>query len=183
MKHNIFPTSFFFKYQAPNAQEIIDKANSYSEDYVDNSKFHWNAYHVSDCIKLDWKDWIDIFKPTLNLLSIDLKADFKYTMYDPWLNLYHRGAHQEVHDHFPCHLSMVFLVNDGLDFSKFYFLDRNSISVSHQLAKLSNLTNVFEPKLSAGDALIFPSNLKHGVTPHNSDTIRKSIAINFDIIL
>ena len=111
----------------------------------------------------------------------DLKSAFKYTMYNPWLNLYKRGAHQEVHDHFPCHLSMVFLVNDGPDFSKFYFLDRNSINVSHPLAKLSGLTNVFEPTLTAGDAIFFPSNLMHGVTPHNSDVIRRSISINLDI--
>ena len=181
MKYSIFPNSFFFKYKAPNAEEIIEKANSYSEELVDNSAFHWKAYHASDCIKLDWKDWIDIFKPTLNLLSKDLKSAFKYTMYNPWLNLYKRGAHQEVHDHFPCHLSMVFLVNDGPDFSKFYFLDRNSINVSHPLAKLSGLTNVFEPTLTAGDAIFFPSNLMHGVTPHNSDVIRRSISINLDI--
>ena len=181
MKVDIFPNSFFFKYKPPNAQEIIDKANSYSEKLVDNSKFHWNYYNNSNCIELKWEDWINLFKPTLNLLSKDINQDFKYTIFNPWLNLYSKGHSQETHDHHGFDFSLLFIVNDGPDFSQFYFLDRNSIALSPNIIALIGYNNLFEPKLLAGDVLIFPSNQLHGVFPHKSDTIRRSIALNFNI--
>ena len=179
----IFPTSFFFQYKAPNADELIEKANSYGEELIDNEKFTWNEHNASDCIQLKWQNWIQLFNPTLELLANELKANFKYTMYDPWLNLYKRGATQEVHDHFPCDFSLIFIVNDGPGFAKFFFLDRHSIDLSTKIAKLTGYHNRFEPELTTGDVLIFPSHQFHGVFPHRSDEIRKTIAVNFDIIL
>ena len=183
MKHTIFPTSFFFKYKAPNADELIQKANSYGEELINNEEFTWNNHNASDCIKLKWQDWIKLFQPTLELFSAELKVNFKFHMYDPWLNLYKRGATQEVHDHFPCDFSLIFIVNDGPGFAKFFFMDRNSISLSAKFAELLKYHNRFEPELTTGDVLIFPSNQLHGVFPHGSDEIRRTIAINFDIIL
>ena len=179
----IFPTSFFFQYKAPNADELIEKANSYGEELIDNEKFTWNEHNASDCIQLKWQNWIQLFNPTLELLANELKANIKYTMYHPWLNLYKRGATQEVHDHFPCDFSLIFIVNDGPGFAKFFFLDRHSIDLSTKIAKLTGYHNRFEPELTTGDVLIFPSHQFHGVFPHRSDEIRKTIAVNFDIIL
>ena len=53
---------------------------------------------------------------------------------------------------------------------------------ARKLAKLLKYHNRFEPELTTGDILIFPSNQLHGVFPHGSDEVRRTIAVNFDII-
>ena len=37
----IFKSNFYTIYQAPNADELISKINTYTEDFIQNDKFTW----------------------------------------------------------------------------------------------------------------------------------------------
>ena len=117
------------------------------------------------------------FKITQFALSDD---EVDYTMYNPWLNLYKRRDFQEVHDHREHDFACVFIINEGKGFGEFYFKDRNC-SLSLKTEQLVNYTDVYVPKLKVGDLIIFPCFMFHGVSPHNSDIIRKTLSFNLDI--
>ena len=133
MKH-IFESNFYTIYQSPNADELIEKIDTYTEEHIDNDHFTWGEQSSSDKIPLKSEDYIDLLMPSIDLFCKELNIKFTFNMDDPWINLYKRGDHQEVHGH-PSHLSGVFIANDGEDFSQFYFLDkpiRFSYEYKHQ---------------------------------------------------
>ena len=177
----LFSSSFYTQHRAPNAEELIDIIDSYSRDKIDNSHFSWGKRCDVDRIPLRWQDFIDLLKPSIDLFGKEIKAAFDYVMYDPWISLYKRGQHQEIHEHGDNDISAVFFANSGKGFSDFYFQDRNSVFLSKRVKELIKYNAVYLPKVNAGDIIFFPSNLMHGVSPHNSDIIRKTLAINFTI--
>ena len=177
----LFNANFFTIYQAPNANKLINKINSYTEDSIDNSDFSWGNKSSSDKIRLKWQDYMELLSPSIELLAEEFNADFDYTLYDPWINFYKRGDHQEVHGH-PTHLASVFIANDGEGFSQFYFLDSyNYTLTSTPLGKLLKYNSGYTPKLKAGDIIFFPGYMLHGVSPHKSDIIRKTLSFNLDL--
>ena len=115
-------------------------------------------------------------------LGKEFNVRFNFTLYNPWMNFYKRGDHQEVHGH-PTHLSGVFIANDGEEFSQFYFLDKDnySASISPSLGKILNYGGAHNVQLKAGDIMFFPGYMLHGVSPHKSDIIRKTLSFNLDI--
>jgi hypothetical protein len=120
-------------------------------------------------------------KPSIELFANDLEATIKYTMYNPWMNLYKRGDHQEVHEHSGNDISCVFFANSGEGFAEFYFKDRNSIFLTEKVKRLINYKNVYVPDVKEGDIIFFPSNLEHGVSPHNSDVTRRTLSVNLTL--
>ena len=180
----IFKANFYTIYQAPNADELISKINTYTDDYIDNVGFSWGNKSSSDKIPLKWEDYIDLLEPSIRLFGKEFNVNFNYTLYDPWINFYKRGDHQEVHGHAIHHLSGVFIANDGEEFSKFYFLDKDNYTVSYpySIGKIINHHGTYTVKLKAGDIMFFPSYMLHGVSPHKSDIIRKSLSFNLDFI-
>ena len=181
MRERIFTSNFYAKYRAPNSDELINKINTYTEESVDNSAFSWGSKSSSDKIPLKWQDFMDLLKPSLKLFAEEFEVNFNFTLKNPWINLYKRGDHQEIHDHHGSHLSSVFVVNDDENFSSFYFNDRYSIGMSKAVAKIINFKPSYTVQLNAGDIMFFPSYMMHGVSPHKSDVIRKTLSFNFDI--
>mgnify|MGYP005622815763 FL=1 len=102
-------------------------------------------------------------------------------MYDPWLNLYKRGYYQEIHDHAGLDISSVFFANDGIDFGKFFFVDRHSCNFSEEYEDLISYTNHHQPTVKKGDIIFFSSHLLHGVSSHENDDIRKTLSVNFKL--
>ena len=176
----IFPTNFYIQFQVPNAKEIIETIDYYNESHIDNSKFTWGSKSSSGKIPLKWENYIELFKPSLDIFANEFNSYIDYTMYNPWLNLYKRGDFQEVHDHHDHDFACVFIINEGKGFGEFYFKDRN-YSLSLQTDKMINYSNEYTPKLKSGDFIVFPSHMLHGVTPHNSDIVRKTLSFNLDI--
>ena len=115
MRERIFMSNFYAKYRAPNSDELINKINTYTEESVDNSAFSWGSKSSSDKIPLKWQDFMDLLKPSLKLFAEEFGVNFNFTLKNPWINLYKRGDHQEIHDHHGSHLSSVFVVNDDED--------------------------------------------------------------------
>ena len=177
----IFKANFYTIYQAPNADELINKINTYTEDSINNDDFSWGNKSSSDKIGLKWEDYMELLSPSIELFAEESKVSFNYTLYDPWINLYKKGDHQEVHGH-PTHLSGVFIANDGEDFSQFYFLDKDNYSASISwLGKILKYDCDHIVQLKAGDIMFFPGYMLHGVSPHKSDIIRKTLSFNLDI--
>ena len=44
-----------------------------------------------------------------------------------------------------------------------------------------NYSDNYTPELKTGDFIVFPSHILHGVTPHNSDSVRKTLSFNINI--
>ena len=182
MINNPFSSEFYTVFPAPNADELISTIDEVlNTKQVDNDFFNWGRHCKVDRVPLKWQDFIDLFKPSLKLLSQELNRDFDYTMYDPWINLYKRNYFQEVHDHGSVDISSVFFANDGVDFGKFFFIDRNSCKFSEIYEELISYTNYHQPTVKKGDIIFFSSHILHGVSSHENDEIRKTLSVNFKL--
>ena len=182
MPNLIFPTSIYWVYKIPNFQEIKSFADS--QKNVDNSNFSWGQVCKIDRILLKSNQVENLIKPSLELFWESFKKPANIRMYHPWINLYKKDYFQEVHEH-DSDISCTFFLNDGPDFSKFYFFNRHSNGISNSLRDLFDVTTdqtFWFPNCKEGEVLFFPGSLLHGVTPHNSDIVRKTLTINFDIL-
>ena len=177
----LFPSSFYTQYKAPNAEELIEVINSYEDKLVNNSKFKWGQMCSSDKIPLKFESFQSLLQPSIDLFADDLGLTFNYTLYNPWINLYKKGDFQEIHDHISQDFACVFFANDGENFAQFYFSDRNTTALTRGAKTLLKYQNNYPLKFDVGDIIFFPSHVLHGVTPHRSDTIRKTLAFNFDV--
>ena len=182
MTSYIFPTTFYWQFKAPNAQEFIDKIDAVAkEENIDNSPFNWGKECVIDRIPLKWQDWVPLVTPSMHLLGKKLGKKFQFWMFDPWINYYKRGAYQEVHDHDRQDLACVFFANSGEGFSDFTFFDRYNATLSPDIKQLVEYHNIWGLKYEPGDIIFFPGSTLHQVTQHKSDTVRKTFACNFNI--
>ena len=174
-----FTSEFYTIFPAPNADEFIEFIDK-SKD-VNNNHFDWGSKCKIDRIPLSWKDTIDLYKPSIELLYKEFNKSFSYTLFDPWINLYKKGYYQEIHAHKGSDISSVFFANDGVDFGKFFFIDRNSCMFSEEYEDLISYTNHHQPIVKRGDIIFFSSHILHGVSPHENDEIRKTLSVNFKL--
>jgi len=188
MKKVLFPSNYYMQYVAPNAEELINKINNYDKTSIDNSKYDWGDYCSLNRIPLEAKEWVPLFQPSLELFATEINMGFDFIMCNPWLNLYKRGDHQELHDHISVKFgdriedfACVFAANEGEDFSKFYFRDRYDILTPGAQELTSDYYSQWTPDLRAGNIIFFPVHLQHGVSPHKSDVVRKTVAFNLSI--
>ena len=181
MINGLFLSDFYTIFHAPNSDELIEFCNKKSKSDVRNDLFSWGRHCKVDRVPLKWQDFIDLFKPSLELLSQELKKDFDYTMYDPWLNLYERHCYQEIHCHKGYDISSIFFVNDGVDFSELFFYDRNATNFSDNFEELISFESTVNISYKRGDIIFFPSHTLHGVTSHQSNEIRKTLSVNLKI--
>ena len=174
-----FVSEFYTIFSAPNADEFIELIDK-SKD-VNNDHFDWGSKCKIDRIPLSWKDTIDLYEPSIELLYKEFNKSFSYTLFDPWINLYKKGYYQEIHAHKGSDISSVFFANDGENFSKLFFSDRNHLNFSCKYEQLISYTNTFNIEYKKGDIVFFSSQLFHGVTVHESDQIRKTMSANITI--
>ena len=176
-----FNSNFFYKYQAVNAEEFIKEVEACSSQWIDNTNFTWGIHSDSDKVPLKLRDFEYLMKPNIDMLIDEIGSDITPKYSDPWINMYTRGQYQEIHDHHGVDFASVFFANDGEDFAKFYFHNRHSIDMSARNKKIFKTGERSEINTKAGDIIFFPSHMLHGVSPHNSDVVRKTFAVNFDL--
>jgi len=181
MKSIFTINNFYCQYRAPNAEQLIDVLNKYTEKDINNSNWTWGDQCNVERIPLKWEEYYSLLEPSVNAFAAQINTQFKYTMGDPWLNFYNRGQFQEIHDHHGADISCVFFVNNEEKFSKFYFQDRNSTLLTPLIQPLVKYQGAFIPDIKSGDIIFFPSHMLHGASPHHSDITRKTLATNFTI--
>lgn len=180
--NKIFTNSVYFHYQAPNADVLI--ANLDAEKQHED-QFRWGNTCQLERIKLDVEKYKYLMVPSMELFAKEVGINFDFNMDVPWLNIYKQRDFQEIHHHRPYDLVSVFFLEDHQeDFASFYFFDKheNEINYSIWVQSLGIKGNYF-PEVKAGDIILFPAHMLHGVTPHKSDKPRRTFACNYGLSL
>lgn len=184
--NNIFPSNFFYHYRAPNAEEFISALDKIEPS---EEKFPWQVLCNIKTTRLTSSDYAKYLFPSFDLLMEDIEKNSvvqcqkQFIVYDPWINFYGKGSYQETHDHPRSDIACVFFINEGENFSEFYFWDRNYMLIPDSWRIMLNLKNHFFPEVKKGDIIFFPSHCLHGVTQHNSDIVRKTFSCNVSLEL
>lgn len=178
MKETISNTGFYFHYRMPEFDKLLERI---PKDNVVDKNFTWGNLCKVNRTALNINDYQDILVNPLRMVSEELGVTFSAKILHPWINMYERGSFQEVHWHDDCDIAAVIFLNDEPDFSKFYFFDANHTQFTKPWVKIITRikeSNIYYPKIQAGDVILFPSHMMHGVTPHQSDIIRKTMSFN-----
>lgn len=182
-----FSFNFYWHYEMENFNEFfelvktdINKDNKYKNQHA------WTNQCIIDVYdNLNPEKYQNYFIPLLKRLSKDIGYEFDVEITQPWINVYHRGAFQEQHHHFPHDLAMViFLTDPDEDSGNFYFSYPGITAlptVWYNICLGLNMNERFFPNVKAGSVLLFPSHMMHGVTAHKSDKERISLSCNFEI--
>ena len=175
----LFSNSFYSKFQAPNAGELI---STLEMDEGENVKYSWSDMCNVKTYRLSTEKYLPILKPSIELFARNAAiGELNYYMWDPWINFYSRNGFQELHDHSNHDIVCVFFLDTGTDFSEFYFYNRNHIQWSFNWRTLMELSDRFVPTIRKGDIMFFPGHMLHGVSPHRSDKVRRTLSFNLDI--
>jgi hypothetical protein len=182
MFYPTFLSSFYWSFQVNNLEQIKKYVDSQTD--IDNSSFNWGDECLIDRIELDNEEILDLIQPSIEKFAEDWNRQPEIKIYKPWINLYKRGYYQEVHDH-RTDFGATIVLNDDVNFSKFYFFNRYSNFASNKVLHLfKNLSthDLYYPNVKAGTIIFFPGTALHGVTVHKSDVVRKTLSFNIDIV-
>jgi|TARA_B100000035_G_scaffold40499_1_gene30498 uncharacterized protein (TIGR02466 family) len=176
----LFDTQFYIHFRAPNADELISFLDGNNE--IDNDVFKWGKNCIVDRIPLSsTPDVVELLTPSMIKLANELNHKGSFFLFDPWINVYNEYSHQEVHEHVRSDMSAVFFMNHGENFSQFYFRDRFSCFLSSDTRRVLKYSDSHVlDNVRAGDIIFFPSNFYHGVNPHKSKEVRKTLSFNFN---
>ena len=188
MIYNTFLNSFHSFIDPPNEEELLDA--------IDNAQLHENQ-------EFGWTDGCNVMVERLSLEDINQSIlgpsiaqyfdhvgqlstlptrPFSIKVNDVWRTTYKRGGFQELHDHLPSDVSgVIFLDDDEDDFAQFYFHHRHHSDWSEEWRSLFFPESRVYLRGEKGQVLFFPSHMMHGVTPHNSDKLRKTVAFNIKL--
>ena len=194
MIQSIFPNYFYSIITPPNKEELIATFNNAKVDEKETKELIWpNACEIK-VESLHPRGVGYVLSQTLKIFFIEMGVmegdkDFdNMRMLSIWRNTYNKGYYQEIHDHLGPHgadLSGVVFLNDHVEgASEFYFYDKHYSEVSASWRRLlqkvkspnSNKLKICNPK--AGDVLLFPSYIPHGVTMHEINQPRTTISFN-----
>ena len=176
MKH-LFKSKFYIKFKAPNSEQLNSKIEEVSLDRIDNDSFDWGYGCLVDKIALTIDDWMNLYIPSLDIFSKELNYGGGMNLLNPWLNVYTRNYYQEIHDH-PADFSCVYYPDMQEGFSQFYFRDRHNTDLPERLQTVLNYKDTEIVDVEPGDILFFPGHMLHGVSPHKSDVMRKTLSTN-----
>lgn len=96
-----------------------------------------------------------------------------------WLNFSEKGEWHHAHAHGSSWLSACFYIAANPEYDQISFEKNRYDRLEFELREYTryNATNHWLP-VASGDLVIFPSELKHGVSPVQTDTTRVSLALN-----
>lgn len=184
-----FIHDFFWEGFPSNKDQLLDFIENAQEDK--NQQHTWTEHCCIEVKGLQIEyNTVHNFIPLLTTFFRDLEtiSNSGIQLTGLWVNTYKRYFFQEVHDHFPSHISgVLFLTDQQEGDAKFYFANKNSSQVQKPLFNLvDSSNNVFAArryiKAERGKVILFPSYLQHGVTAHKSDYPRRTASFNFNII-
>jgi len=172
VQNNIFNDHFYWKFSAPNAEEINDFV--WSLNKYDGAP--WETLCSVKTLQVT-EDIFPLIQPSIDLLCKEVNAKLEMRMNRPWVSEYVKGDHQEVHDHNDCDLVCVYFPEYKEGFSQFYFMNR-AVNLSRPLRDLMKEKNPHILDIQSGDVVFFPGHMLHGVSIHKHDIIRRSLSCN-----
>ena len=195
MIQTIFPTYFYSLITPPNKEELIESLTNAPVDEKHSKTLEWpNSCQIKveslypNLVGSVLSKTIDIF---LDQLEVE-KNDFAHIKLSTvWKNTYNKGYFQEIHHHHhgiveKCEISgVVFLTDPHRGASRFYFFNKHYAEMTIPLLRIMEKKNVdcekrfIIPKV--GDVLLFPSYMLHGVTMHEIDQPRTTVAFNISL--
>ena len=105
-------------------------------------------------------------------------------MTNMWININGKGSYNMMHDHPQSDLAVIWYITDNMP-GKLIFKDPHSFARSRLYNKINqsipmkeNINQQYAPVCNAGDILIFPADLLHGVTPSYKKELRISVSFN-----
>ena len=115
------------------------------------------------------------------ILSQIYVDDASVKMINSWANISRKGEYTMPHIHEESSWSCVYYVTPTED-ANLYFKDPRLLEYmdkSHHYLRQPYANMIRKRPFNAGEAILFPSWLEHGVGPNTSDNARISIACNF----
>ena len=198
---SIFSNSFYSQFTPPNKEEIFKALKTAKVDKNESEKIKWNKNCKVE-VEILYKDEIGkLFIPSLDIflegIGVDVKLPFQFR--GIWKNTYRKGGYQEIHDHLAgeyetkvpfygldeADLAGCFFLEDShQDAGKFYFYNRHSSELNVVWTKFMKISpdfngvDVWYPNYKAGDIILFPAYMLHGVTPHGLNSPRTTVSFN-----
>ena len=189
MIQTIFPHYFYSIISPPNKKEVIRTLNNGPASSLDQPA--WANGCEIKAESLDPQFVGPILRDTIITYFGELGIKYcpKIELLSVWKNTYNKGYYQEVHDHHTAegsHLSGVVFFNDYVEgASQFYFYNKFFAELPTpwvRMVKENNLTSHgFFLKPKAGDIILFPSYMMHGVTMHQINQRRTTVAFNISL--
>ena len=191
MLKQIFPNYFYALITPTNTEEILNKIKNAKIDK--EKKLFWTASHKQEF--LTTKELGPLLIPSVSKFfreDVGYKKNVSVMLQSIWRNTYKKGDYQNLHDHLygydDADLSgCIFLEDDNLDASRFYFYNRHQSEISGFWRSIVNsvgLNNHFHTwwiSHKAGDILFFPSHMLHGVSQHNLKQPRQTVSFNMKV--
>ena len=189
MIQTIFPHYFYSIISPPNKKEVIRTLNNAPASSPDQPE--WANGCEIRVESLDPQSVGPILQDTLVTYFGELGINFcpQVELLSVWKNTYNKGYYQEIHDHHTtegCHLSGVVFFDDWVEgASKFYFYNKFFAELPTSWLKIVNqnelTSHAFFIKPKAGDIILFPSYMLHGVTMHKINQKRTTVAFNISL--
>jgi len=192
MIKTIFSNYFYSLITPPNKEELIATLNNAEINEKGTKELIWpNACEI----KVEslhprgvGQSLAQCLKPFFLELEV-VEGDKEYDnmrMLGVWRNTYNKGYYQEIHNHLGldgADLSGVVFLNDHVEgASQFYFYNKEFCEISPSWMKIMNNMKKQYQKFyltpKAGDVLLFPSYLMHGVTMHKINQPRTTVSFN-----
>tara|TARA_R100000008_G_C3547119_1_gene148196 strand:+ start:274 stop:846 length:573 start_codon:yes stop_codon:yes gene_type:complete len=190
MIQSIFPTYFYSHFSLPNKKEVFKYLEDARVDKESTSNISWNKNCQVEVEQLYVNEFGPFLIPAAKIFLEEIGFKLNIELKSIWKNTYGKGSYQEIHDHLSeemCEISgCIFLEDWEEGASKFFFYNRHSSEVSEKWKKImrENDTSVYTYFLNpkGGDIIFFPSYMLHGVTSHQSESLRTTVSFNIKFL-
>lgn len=174
----------YFKLIQPNLIDWIYNYQKTTYSAVHSNRGGWQSpsdFYLDDSFS-EFSNYI-----IQNSLIALTHYNLEFELSNMWININRRGDYNIIHDHPGSTISGVLWVKTPKNCGSLVFHSPHSFvqhlllqNVDSEIAKEQNYYDnyMFNPK--EGTMIIFPSDLKHGVEPNESDEDRISIAFNLN---
>lgn len=174
----------YFKLIQPNLIDWIYNYQKTTYSVVHSNRGGWQSpsdFYLDDSFS-EFSNYI-----IQNSLIALTHYNLEFELSNMWININRRGDYNIIHDHPGSTISGVLWVKTPKNCGSLVFHSPHSFvqhlllqNVDSEIAKEQNYYDnyMFNPK--EGTMIIFPSDLKHGVEPNESDEDRISIAFNLN---
>ena len=190
MIHSIFPPNNFYSLiNVPNKEDLVKGLRRAKVDPVATKNISWNK----DCdvkVEVLYNDEVrELFTPIVEIFVKQFENHIPLKLEGVWRNTYIKGSFQEIHDHSGGGdvSGCVFLEDFDEEAGKFYFYNRHASEIGAKWRYLL-MGDKMDEMLSkvivhdAGDVLLFPSYVLHGVTLHRLRRPRTTITYNMSFV-